>query len=226
MYVSKSRPGWSSVGVAALAATVAAGGAAWAATASSSATAQIHGCASARTGALRVIVPGRKGLAGKCSRHERALSWNKQGPMGARGSTGLAGPAGPGAVEYPFSLGVGQSKTLGAAGPFSLSATCTTSGTETATQLLETNSATVNFNETTFSPEEAPPADISMTSASEPAEAVPAELDVVASSTGAQRQTERMLTPPSAELGQLNDMLYVSSGFCSGSVIWIPASSG
>lgn len=230
MYVFRRRPSrWIAVAVA-LAATAAAGGVAWAVTARiDRRRTEIHGCVNTRTGALRVILRGKTGAAARCHRRERPLSWNQAGlgytgPRGPRGPIGPAGPQGPGAVEYTFSLGVGQTQTLGAAGPFELSAACTTSSGETDTELLATNTATVNYNETTISPGEPPPSDLSMNSASVPPEAVPFEFDVIASSTGAQRQTERMLTPPSPALGQLNDMIYVSPGGCSGSVIWIPAS--
>jgi len=47
----------------------------------------LHGCASKRTGALR--------LASKCRRSERAVSWNAQGRPGARGAAGPAGAIGP-----------------------------------------------------------------------------------------------------------------------------------
>ena len=46
----------------------------------------IHGCAAKSGGALR--------LASKCSKNERAVTWNNTGPAGARGATGLQGSAG------------------------------------------------------------------------------------------------------------------------------------
>jgi hypothetical protein len=58
----------------------------------------IKACANKHTGALRV--------AKKCKKHERALSWNVQGPAGRTGKTGATGPAGsPGApgVQYAWS---------------------------------------------------------------------------------------------------------------------------
>jgi hypothetical protein len=53
----------------------------------------LHGCASKKTGALR--------LAAKCKKSEKVVSWNAQGPTGvigqrgAPGAPGSQGPAGP-----------------------------------------------------------------------------------------------------------------------------------
>jgi len=49
----------------------------------------IHGCYSAKTGALRVI-----DSSGKCANGENALNWNQQGPKGDVGATGPQGPKG------------------------------------------------------------------------------------------------------------------------------------
>jgi hypothetical protein len=46
----------------------------------------IHGGAGRSGGALR--------LASKCSKNERAVTWNNTGPAGTRGATGLQGPPG------------------------------------------------------------------------------------------------------------------------------------
>jgi hypothetical protein len=73
------------VSLAALA--LAAGGAAMAA--SSTSTQVIHACKNKKTGALRI--------ATKCSRHERiVISWNQAGQVGPQGIQGQTGPAGPG----------------------------------------------------------------------------------------------------------------------------------
>lgn len=56
----------------------------------------INACAKARgaeegqRGALRVV-----SAPGDCKKNETALSWNEEGPAGARGPAGPAGPAGP-----------------------------------------------------------------------------------------------------------------------------------
>jgi hypothetical protein len=68
---------------ATLAVFLAAGGVAWA----TGTGATIHACYKNRGGALRI--------AGRCKRGEKALSWNRTGPTGARGLTGTKGPAGP-----------------------------------------------------------------------------------------------------------------------------------
>src|SRR5437588_2921301 len=55
----------------------------------------MRACANKRTGAL--------GLARRCRRGERALSWNKEGrpgPTGATGAIGAQGPQGPGAASF------------------------------------------------------------------------------------------------------------------------------
>jgi hypothetical protein len=40
----------------------------------------IRACASKHGGALRLITPGRRALAGRCSKRERAVIWNQGGP--------------------------------------------------------------------------------------------------------------------------------------------------
>lgn len=49
----------------------------------------VHSCYSSRTGALRVVNPGTR-----CGRHQRALRFNRRGPVGPPGLTGPAGPIG------------------------------------------------------------------------------------------------------------------------------------
>jgi hypothetical protein len=50
----------------------------------------IRGCVKRASGKLRVV---RAGV--RCTRRERAITWNRLGPMGAAGSPGDRGPAGP-----------------------------------------------------------------------------------------------------------------------------------
>src|SRR5579884_2502397 len=113
MYVFRRHPVRSIAVGAALAAVAAGGASAWALSARVDRR-QIHGCVNTKTGALRVILRGTTGAGARCHRHERSLSWNQAGQMGYRGPRGPAGfpgkpgPQGPGAVEYTFSLGVGQ----------------------------------------------------------------------------------------------------------------------
>lgn len=63
----------------------------------------IHGCSAKNGGALRI--------AAKCTRHERSVSWNRQGPRGVpgprgaqglRGLTGAQGPQGNTGAPGPF----------------------------------------------------------------------------------------------------------------------------
>jgi hypothetical protein len=54
----------------------------------------ISTCYRASGGGLRVIDTARKGSAGNCSKKEKALSWNQQGPQGVRGVPGLQGTPG------------------------------------------------------------------------------------------------------------------------------------
>jgi hypothetical protein len=49
----------------------------------------IHGCYQKRTGVLRVIGAGRR-----CSKGEKPISWNQQGPRGRDGSNGTNGTNG------------------------------------------------------------------------------------------------------------------------------------
>jgi hypothetical protein len=56
----------------------------------------IFACAKKHGGGLRVVAN-----PSACRRGEVALSWNVQGPAGARGATGPAGPAGPAGARGP-----------------------------------------------------------------------------------------------------------------------------
>jgi hypothetical protein len=55
----------------------------------SATSAKVRACFAKKTGALRVLKPGRR-----CRRSERALTWNKRGTRGLRGPAGAAGRAG------------------------------------------------------------------------------------------------------------------------------------
>jgi hypothetical protein len=85
-----------------LALVFAMGGFALAANKSATSTAKVRACYAKKTGALRVLKPGKR-----CRGSERALSWNKRGRRGLRGTAGAAGP--------PGSAGVGGAD--GATGP-------------------------------------------------------------------------------------------------------------
>ena len=65
----------------------------------------IFACAKKHGGGLRVVAN-----PSACRRGEVALSWNVQGPAGARGATGASGPAGPAGAAGPAG-------TRGATGP-------------------------------------------------------------------------------------------------------------
>jgi hypothetical protein len=91
-------------------------------------------------------------IAKKCAKHDKKLSWKSAGPAGstgatgasgatgapgARGGTGGTGPQGPGATNATFDTTGTASPTpttLGAMGPWTMSATCSeTSGVTTGT---------------------------------------------------------------------------------------------
>ena len=71
----------------------------------------ISACYQKRGGALRLIVPGHRGLAGACRKTERLQVWNRQGPHelveGLHvGAPGVAGPQGtPGIPGTPGAAG-------------------------------------------------------------------------------------------------------------------------
>jgi hypothetical protein len=212
-----------------------------AAAASSGGGAVIHACANKRTGVLRIITPGRKGSAGRCAKSERALSWNTQGirgPTGPAGATGAQGPQGvpgpaggkgsqgnpgPGANETSYTLAVGQTQPLGTFGPFDFTAVCELSSGETANTLNETNSSLLTVDETDFTP----PATISVS----PGVGIPAatsaaqEFQVIASSSFAQRHEEDTVTSPASDSGELILTIGVGPSDCTGSLLWIPATS-
>jgi hypothetical protein len=68
-------------------------------------------------GGLRVIDSAKRGVAGKCGKKEKALSWNQQGLQGLRGAQGLQGiqgvPGGQGIQGIPGTPG-GPGPTFGA----------------------------------------------------------------------------------------------------------------
>ena len=100
--------------------------------ATSTSSTVIRACANKRTGALRV--------SSRCHRNERPLSWNHDGPAGARGPRGLSGlrgatgatgskgatgakgipgsqgPPGPGATTFATTLAPGAQTALAALG--------------------------------------------------------------------------------------------------------------
>jgi hypothetical protein len=82
----------------------------FAATSGSSGT--LSGCASKKTGALRILTSKHK-----CGKGESSLSWNAQGPPGATGATGAVGaPGAPGAPGGPAGA-KGATGATGATGP-------------------------------------------------------------------------------------------------------------
>jgi hypothetical protein len=61
-----------------------------------------YALASASGGTITVCISHKSSTlykAKKCGRHDRQLSWNKQGPRGATGPQGPQGPQGPGGVH-------------------------------------------------------------------------------------------------------------------------------
>jgi hypothetical protein len=54
----------------------------------------ISACYRGSGGGLRAIDTAKKGSAGKCTKKEKALSWNQQGPRGLQGVPGQPGPQG------------------------------------------------------------------------------------------------------------------------------------
>ncbi len=69
---------------------------------------EIHGCYD-KQGRLRVLTSAND----TCERNEQAISWNKEGPVGAQGSMGLMGPSGPAGVDGA----VGRDGRDGSTGP-------------------------------------------------------------------------------------------------------------
>ena len=93
--------------VATIALFAALGGGAYAATTFIGADGRIKGCVSKKSGALRVVEPGKK-----CSKKTKALVWSKRGPQGAAGAQGDTGPQGatgaPGAQGTPGEPGTAR----------------------------------------------------------------------------------------------------------------------
>jgi hypothetical protein len=116
------------VGVCAL---VAAGGGY--ALASGSSGGKITVCVSHHGGALY--------KAKKCAKHDKKLTWNKQGIQGIQGiqgPRGNTGPQGPGATSIVHSWAGAASPTrepLGTIGPWTATGLCTTSGGSTTNEL-------------------------------------------------------------------------------------------
>lgn len=191
--------------------------------ASGSSNRLVRACASKSSGALRLITPGGKGSAGRCSRREQAISWNQKGVQGVPGRQGKTGPQGPGATEYTWTLRVCQTQTLGPGGPFTFEATCTTSGGQTVDTLYATNSTLVNLDEFTMTSGSAPSIapDVNWLS-----QQVFTAFDAVATSGVLARHASDTVNSPPSEHGQLTYTIAANAplGFCEGSLVWIPAS--
>jgi hypothetical protein len=70
------------------------GGGAFAASSLLGAHGTVNGCVNKKTGALRVVKPGKN-----CSKREQRLTWNQQGPPGSQGVQGVQGVQGaPGPI--------------------------------------------------------------------------------------------------------------------------------
>jgi hypothetical protein len=88
--VGKLRPRLTYANVLATIAVFAAlGGGAYAATTFIGPDGTIKGCVSKKSGALRVVEPGKK-----CSKKAKALVWSERGPRGDTGPQGTTGPQG------------------------------------------------------------------------------------------------------------------------------------
>jgi hypothetical protein len=75
-----------------------------------------YALASSSDGTITVCVSHKGGTlykARKCAKHDKQLSWNKQGLRGPRGATGATGPQGPHGVSGPK----GDADLAGPAGP-------------------------------------------------------------------------------------------------------------
>jgi hypothetical protein len=76
--------------------------------------------------------------AKKCAKHDKKLSWNKQGIpgiQGIQGQTGNTGPQGPGAKSLVYDAAgsaTPPTTTVGAIGPWTLTAQCLKSGSMTS----------------------------------------------------------------------------------------------
>jgi hypothetical protein len=92
----------------------------------------IHACVHKHGGDIYV--------AKKCAKHDKKISWNKQGPQGIQGiqgQTGNTGPQGPGATSLEYNATGSASPTpapIGNMGPYALSGTCTTTGSGASAQ--------------------------------------------------------------------------------------------
>ncbi|MDX6505392.1 MAG: trimeric autotransporter adhesin [Gaiellaceae bacterium] len=74
----------------------------------------INACVKKKTGQVRVVAAGAS-----CRRGESPLTWNAQGPVGARGASGIAGATGPAGPAGPAGATgqKGDSGARGATGP-------------------------------------------------------------------------------------------------------------
>ena len=79
--------------------------------------------------------------AKKCAKHDKKLTWNKQGPQGIQGLKGDTGPQGPGAtylVHNASGTAAGTPTPIGTIGPWAADASCHQSGSTTDVELLIT----------------------------------------------------------------------------------------
>jgi hypothetical protein len=99
----------------------------------------IHACVHKHGGDIYV--------AKKCAKHDKKISWNKvgpkgatgpQGPQGSQGGPGNTGPQGPGATSLVYNATGTASPApimVGTMGPWTLTAKCTQSGTDTGIEV-------------------------------------------------------------------------------------------
>jgi hypothetical protein len=85
--------------------------------------------------------------AKRCAKHDKKLTWNKQGQQGrqgiqgVQGQTGGTGPQGPGATSLAQDWASAASptrQTLGTIGPWTVTGLCTLSGGDTSAQVAFT----------------------------------------------------------------------------------------
>jgi hypothetical protein len=72
--------------------------------------------------------------AKRCAKHDKKLTWNKQGIQGVPGQPGGTGPQGPGATTLVYNATATASSptaTIGTLGPYTLTGTCASSAGST-----------------------------------------------------------------------------------------------
>jgi hypothetical protein len=186
-------------------------------------------------------------LSGKCQKHDKRLSWDVAGRQGEPGSAGAqgqpgipgkqgqpgqSGPQGPGAVEYTYDstapAATPQNTRLGPAGPFSeLTGSCTVIGTIVEVSLGETNSNTVDADQTRQDLTNGGTPLTSFASFSQPAVSSPITLSAEANTNNAgDGYNHTTLTVTAPTHGTLDIFEHVShaNNTCHLSVAWTPAS--